>query len=62
MKRLYSVWEFRSVDGKQVVRSVRVAYPDDGKYQHEYQRIVWRGEAESRADAENLSQMNGKES
>jgi hypothetical protein len=37
------VWEFRSVDGKQVVRSIRSAYPDDQSFAHEYQRIVYRG-------------------
>ena len=37
------VWEFRSVDGTQVVRSIHTARQDDRKYQHEYQRIVYRG-------------------
>jgi hypothetical protein len=40
---MWTVWEFRSVDGKQVVRVVRKAEPDDMRYQHEYQRIVYRG-------------------
>jgi hypothetical protein len=41
--RWITVWEFRSVDGKQVVRSQRPAHPDDHKYEHEYQRIIYRG-------------------
>jgi hypothetical protein len=41
--RHITVWEFRSVDGKQVTRSIRPCYPDDTKFQHEYQRIVFRG-------------------
>ena len=45
MDRIIAVWEFRSVDGKQVVRGIRPAYPDDFQFQHEYQRIVYRGPA-----------------
>lgn len=41
--RLITVWEFRSVDGKQVVEAVRPAHIDDDKYQHEYQRILYTG-------------------
>lgn len=40
---MITVWECRSVDGKQVTLVVHPAYPDDYKYQHEYQRIVYRG-------------------
>ena len=39
-----TVWEFRSVDGKQVVRVVRPARADDMRTQHEYQRVVYRGD------------------
>jgi len=39
------VWEFRSVDGRQVVRVVRAAEPGDLKQEHAYQRIVYRGPA-----------------
>lgn len=38
-----TLWEFRSVDGRQVVQSLRSAEPDDRKFEHEYQRIVYRG-------------------
>ena len=40
---MITVWEFVSVDGKQVVRAIRPCWPDDFKFQHEYQRIVYRG-------------------
>lgn len=42
--KMWTVWEFRSVDGKQVVRSLRRSEPLDEKYQHEYQRILYRGD------------------
>jgi hypothetical protein len=48
----YTVWEFRSVDGRQRVVSVRKSCPDDMRYTHEYQRILWRGMAASPSDAE----------
>lgn len=38
-----TVWEFRSIDGKQVVRVVRPCWPDDLKFQHEYQKVLYRG-------------------
>jgi hypothetical protein len=38
-----TVWGFRSIDGKQVVRVVRPCWPDDLKFQHEYQRVLYRG-------------------
>jgi hypothetical protein len=41
--RWVCVWEFRSVDGKQVVQSVRTAYADDYQFQSDYQRIIYRG-------------------
>lgn len=41
---MFTVWQFRSVDGKQVVRVLRRSEPGDMRYQHEYQRIVYRGD------------------
>lgn len=41
--RYITVWEFRSVDGKQRVTKVRDWHPDDTRYENEYQRIVFRG-------------------
>ena len=41
---MFTVWEFRSIDGKQVVRRIRQSYPDDLIYQHDFQKIIWRGE------------------
>ena len=41
--RYITVWEFRSIDGTQVVKVVRPSYPDDYKFQHEFQRILYRG-------------------
>jgi hypothetical protein len=38
------VWEFRSVDGKQVVRVLRPARGDDLRTQHEYQRVIYTGD------------------
>ena len=40
---MQTVWEFRSIDGTQVVRALRHAHPDDLRYAHEYQRIIYRG-------------------
>ncbi len=41
---MFTVWEFRSVDGRQVVRALRISEPMDQKYEHYYQRIVYRGD------------------
>lgn len=41
---MFTVWEFRSIDGKQVVRRIRQAHPDDLFYQHNFQKVIWRGE------------------
>jgi hypothetical protein len=46
---MWTVWELRSIDGKQVVRVIRRSEPMDQRYQHEYQRIVYRGENLSEA-------------
>lgn len=40
---MITVWECKSVDGKQVVLVVNPMRDDDYRYQHEYQRIVYRG-------------------
>ena len=47
----YTVWRFQSVDGKDVRVVVRASEPDDMKYQHEYQRVIWRGSAANKAAA-----------
>ncbi len=47
----YTVWEFRSVDGKDVRVVVRSSEPNDIQCQHEYQRVLWRGSAASKAEA-----------
>lgn len=38
-----TVWEFRSIDDKQVVRAIRCAEPNDLDVQHEYQKVIYRG-------------------
>lgn len=38
-----TVWEFLSVNGKERKLGIRPCYPDDYRFQHEYQRIVYRG-------------------
>lgn len=40
---MWTVWEFRSVDGRQVVRVIRRSEPMETGTQHEYQRILYRG-------------------
>jgi len=40
---MWTVWEFRSVDGLQVVRVIRTSEHMEQRYQHEYQKIVYRG-------------------
>lgn len=40
---MWTVWEFRSVDGKQVKRVMSTAQPDDFRFEHYFQRIVYRG-------------------
>lgn len=41
---MITVWEFRSVDGKQCVISIRPMEIDDYRYQHEFQLIIYRGD------------------
>ena len=40
---MWTVWEFRSIDGKQVVRSLRRSEPMEDRFTHEFQRILYRG-------------------
>lgn len=55
--RVFTVWDFRSVDGKQKVRVARVAEPNDQQVQHEYQRVA--GQVLARTPAEALALVNG---
>lgn len=56
-RRFFTVWDFRSVDGKQTARVVRVAEPNDQQYQHEYQRIAGQVLAFTKPEA--LALVNG---
>ncbi len=47
--RHYTIWQFRSVDGKQVVRCARQSEPFEP--QHEYQRVLDRVMAWNPKDA-----------
>ena len=40
---MITVWEFKSVDGKQTKRVIRNSEPGEDRYQHEYQRIIYKG-------------------
>lgn len=40
---MWTVWEFKSTDGRQVVRSIRRSEMGEDRYQHIYQRIIYRG-------------------
>lgn len=48
MDRVICVWEVKSVDGKQKTTVIHPAHPDDYKFEHEYQRIIYRGFARDR--------------
>lgn len=50
-KRFFTIWDFRSVDGKQRACVVRVAEPNDKQCQHEYQSVVGQVLAFSKAEA-----------
>jgi hypothetical protein len=50
-RQFYTVWDFRSVDGKSTARVVRVAEPNDQQVQHEYQRIAGQVLAFNKAEA-----------
>lgn len=52
---MWTVWEFRSVDGKQVVRSIRRSEPQEDRYQHDFQRIIYRGFNYKKAEAKPLN-------
>lgn len=47
---MFTVWEFKSVDGKQIVRRIRRSHPDDRYYDHYFQRIIWQGESFQEAE------------
>ena len=55
LKRTWTVWEFRSVDGRQVVRVARARQVDDFRYVHHFQRIVAQVDAFDRDDALRLA-------
>lgn len=55
LKRAWTVWEFRSVDGRQVVRVARARQVDDFRYVHHYQRIVAQVDAFSKDEALRLA-------
>ena len=40
---MYTVWELRSVNGKEIKRVVRSSEPGETRFEHYYQRIVYRG-------------------
>ena len=48
---MWTVWEFRSVDGKQIVRAIRPTEPQEDRYQHDFQRILYRGNDYQKAKA-----------
>ena len=47
----YTIWQFKSVDGKQCVTVARRSEPLEEQRQHEYQRILWSGQAIDREHA-----------
>lgn len=47
----YTLWEFRSASSPQIVRSMREFSRTDRQYQHDYQRILWQGAANSATEA-----------
>ena len=48
---MWTVWEFRSVDERQITRSIRRSEMGEDRYQHHYQRIIYRGESYQAAKA-----------
>jgi hypothetical protein len=40
---MWTVWEFRSPSTGEVKRVIRRSEPLEQRFQHEYQRIVYRG-------------------
>lgn len=47
-RRCYTVWRFLSPSSGEVAISAKVSHPGDTRYQHEYQRVLWVGMADSR--------------
>ena len=47
----YTIWQFKSIDGKQCVTVIRPTYPGEEQYQNEYDRILWSGAANNREHA-----------
>jgi len=50
MKHLFTIWEFKGLDGSTVV-SARYSEPNEYNFQHYYQRIMGRIEARTRKEA-----------
>ena len=46
---MWTVWQFKSIDGRQVARKIQPARPDDYAYQHEFQIILYRGDDYNKA-------------
>lgn len=53
----FTVWYFKSVSGKETATVVRRSEPDDLQYQHEYQKVLWRGQAFNKEDALDRANM-----
>jgi hypothetical protein len=51
----FTVWRFESAISGEVVLSVRTSHVDDKMFEHNYQRIVWRGAANSAKHALDLA-------
>ncbi len=47
----FTLWEFRSPSTPQIVRSMRYTDMMDREYQHEYQKVLWRGQAPNPKEA-----------
>jgi hypothetical protein len=56
-QRCYTIWRFRNVAGDDVREVVRCAEPDDLSVQHEYQQVLWRGNAFSASDPLNRHEL-----
>lgn len=40
---MFTVWEFKSIDGKQVVRCIRQSSHGEDNYQNDYNKILYCG-------------------
>ena len=49
--RPYNVWWMRSVDGKRTATVAHAHYEGATRYQGEFQRVIWSGDAYGQADA-----------